>query len=286
MRIFISEKMVRPIYKNLDKMKSLINNIDDRDYEARYIYSFALFESAICGAVGNILMAFPEKGKKIPQHISQVYRDLLYPPMLHDILWDVVRSEMRAINKGDASKVLKTAMDYCSINMTYDEKRLSDISKKRNVLTHENTWSVNDSDVMSLQESRQDMTYLHEILLQFAANLEDKYGTYTLERLVKDFWRELFNTPLLPFSKCIKFRPEVRLNLEHLKGVAQSLCSIEKYYLSLLVQQYSPCCNDILFKFADLPLLVSVADKRKLYLILNLFTIYPDLFNGKHIKSH
>jgi len=41
-RIFVCDEMLRNIQINLGKIKSAIRNANDNDYEAYYIYSFAL----------------------------------------------------------------------------------------------------------------------------------------------------------------------------------------------------------------------------------------------------
>jgi hypothetical protein len=61
MRIFICEELINNIESNINKIKKIPTNIDKDNYEAYFIYAFALFESALSEAVRHILRSFPEK---------------------------------------------------------------------------------------------------------------------------------------------------------------------------------------------------------------------------------
>jgi len=67
MRIFICEELINNLEFNINKIKKIQSKIDMDNYEAYFIYTFALFESALCEAIRHILSAFPEKIKSEKQ---------------------------------------------------------------------------------------------------------------------------------------------------------------------------------------------------------------------------
>lgn len=135
---------------------------------------------------------------------------------------------------------------------------------------------------------------LKEVLLEMELCLKVKYHKYTKYRLIKDLWEDIFDTLLLKFDECIIIRPHVfnknnkvvGINIDHLDRVAKSISSSEKFFLSLLLQQYSCSINDRYFKFSDIPSLVSITSKSKINKILHVFSIYPHLFNGESIEDY
>lgn len=61
MRILVCEELTNDLKVNIEKIKDMSAQLDKNNYEAFFVYSFALFESSICEALRRILAAFPEK---------------------------------------------------------------------------------------------------------------------------------------------------------------------------------------------------------------------------------
>jgi len=124
--------------------------------------------------------------------------------------------------------------------------------------------------------------------------MKSKYKKYTKYKLIKDLWDNVFQTPLLRFEDCIIMRNSaigdnckkvVGFNFEHIKNISNSISSGEKFFLALLLQQYSGSVNDQFFMFKDIPSLVSVWPKYILNDVLQVFSVYPNLFNGMDIDG-
>lgn len=184
--------------------------------------------------------------------------------------------------------------------MSYDIKRLEYISIIRNQITHENTpsrqinWNKESRhlDKREMAENyKNDIVYLLEILVEFSIKIKEKYSKYTKYKMLKEFWNTLFDTPLLRFEDCVFLtesiwnseRKVVGFNFDYIKKVSNSISSGEKFFLSILFQQYSQSINENFFRFSDIPMLVSISDKKKIYVFLHVMILYPYLFNGMNM---
>lgn len=297
------EELVKNLKANIEKIDEAYRQIEEKNYEAFFIYTFALFESAICEVMRHILIAFPEKisSEKNPKlKLRDIYNNISSPQY---ILYTLVDMEIKSITKGDAKSLLDKAERVCSVKLKYDEIILGEISVERNRLTHDNTIS-NQQYILGAMHSgkttingvkcKEYVEVLLNILQVFLDEIESKYQSYTKYKLVKDLWNNVFHTPLLTFKDCVRIRDmdygkgvikEVSFNFEHIEAVSKSISSSERFYLALLLQQYSGSVNDSLFKFNDIPMLASISSKNIIIDILQVFSVYPSLFNGTYING-
>lgn len=303
MRIFICEELIKNLESNTDKIKKIQSKIDLDNYEAYFIYAFALFESALCEAIRHILSAFPEKingEKQLSLSAKEIYTNIFSPQEIFETL---VENEIKKVSKGSARKIVAEAESICAVQLLYDTKRLDSISAIRNQITHENAPSrqVNsDRESKRIDENeiaenyKNDIAYLLSILAEFSLKIKETYSKYTKHKMLKDFWNTLFNTPLLRFEDCVFVREGamegrkkkvVGLNFDHIKKASNSISSSEKFFLSILLQQYNQSINERFFKFSDIPMLVSISDKKEIYIFLHVMTLYPYLFNGMSMEE-
>lgn len=299
MRVFVCEELIKNLKSNVEKIEEACKHLEENNYEAFYIYTFALFESAVCESIRHILIAFPEKisSEKYPKlKLKDIYDNISSPQY---ILYTLVDMEIKSTSKGDAKSLLERAKGICSIELNYDEKLLSNISLERNRLTHDNTISnqqyilgaLHSSDFdFNIDKCRKYIEVLLNILREFSDEIESKYHKYTKYKLVKDLWNNVFSTPLLRFEDCIIIRDwgndyrVISFSFEHIKSVLSSISSSEKLYLAVLIQQYAGSVNDDLFNFRDIPMMASISSKNILYDVLQVFSVYPTLFNGTNIN--
>jgi len=300
LRIFVCEELLKNLEVNMVKIKNSLNQIDEENKEAFYIYNFALFESAICEVIRHILISFPEKmsdKKEVKLKMSDIYSNVFTP---NYIIFELVNAEIKSISKGNAKLILEKLESICDIKLNYDDGILQKISSKRNAITHENTQSRQEyilgdrgsnSSEIAIAMVIQDMKYLNNILLDLKLKLEKRFEKYTKYKLIKSLWEDVFKTPLLKFEECVFLRNSygredirvVGFDFEHLKSVATSISSGEKFFLAMLLQQYSGTINDEFFKFKDIPGLVSIRPQYIINEVLQVFNIYPNLFNGINI---
>ena len=304
MRIFICEELINNLGANINKIKEIQPKVDRDNYEAYFIYAFALFESALCEAMRHMLSAFPEKissEKQFPLSNDVIYNNMFSPQAILSMLID---SEIKKIGKGSAQTVIAEAERICAIKASYEQNRLEDISYFRNLLTHANTPSQkeyllgpqsNSKKDYNLELAKEDMTYLIGVLEIFSSEIANKYSKYTTIRLLETLWNTLFDTPLLKFEECVFIRAcatgddrrkMVGFNFDHIERASTSISSSEKFYLSMILQQYNTSINERYFKFNDIPMLVSIADKKIIYTFLHVMTVYPYLFNGMDMKDN
>lgn len=204
--------------------------------------------------------------------------------------------------KGNALALLQIAQSLMAIGLTFNRSAIEEVSEYRNRLVHDNTISNREyilggrtvnSNPFSLEKANILIDILTKVLSELELCLKTKYQKYTKFKLIKDLWEEIFATSLLKFEDCILIRRGafdkntnvVGINFDHLETVVKSISSGEKFFLSLLLQQYSGSINDRYFKFEDIPSLVSISSNTKINKILHVFNIYPNLFNGVSIDG-
>lgn len=302
MRIFVCEELIDDLRVNIEKIKDMFRQLDEKNYEAFFVYSFSLFESSICEVIRRILVAFPEKlsdGKQLKLKKTDILNNIYSP---NYILYSIIDTEIKAISKGNALALLQIVQKFCAVELTFESDVIEKVSEYRNKLVHDNTISNSEyilgerssiGKKLSIENAKTFINILMNILSELELRLKAKYQKYTKYRLIKSLWEEIFNTPLLIFEDCILIRKDVfdenrnivGLNFDHLKFAVKSISSSEKFFLSLLLQQYSGSVNDQFFKFKDIPSLVSITSKTKITKILHVFNIYPNLFNGVRIDG-
>lgn len=304
MRIFICKELINNLDANIGKIKEIQPKVDKYNYEAYFIFAFALFESALCEAMRHMLSAFPEKinsEKQFTLSSDVLYKNMFSPQM---ILSSLIDSEIKKISKGSAHAVIAEAERICAIQALHERNRLEEISHFRNLLTHANTPSKGEyllglqsesKNHFTLELAKRDIAYLIDVLESFALEIANKYRKYTVVRLLQDLWNTLFNSPLLRFEDCVLIRAGATGNTEkkivgfhfdYIEKISNSISSGEKFLLSMVLQQYSVSLNDQYYKFRDIPMLVTMGDKRNLYMFLHVMTVYPYLFNGMDMKDN
>jgi hypothetical protein len=302
MRILVCEELINDLRVNIEKIKDMSVQLKKNNYEAFFVYSFALFESSICEALRRILDAFPEKlsDEKQPKLKNSDIFNNIYSS--NYILDTIINAEIKSISKGNALALLQTAESLMAIELTFDRRAIEEVSEYRNRLAHDNTISNREyllgertvkGNTFSIEKAKILIDILTEVLSELELCLKSKYQKYTKYKLIKDLWEEIFASPLLKFEDCILIRQGgfeknikvVGINFDHLENVVKSISSSEKFFLSLLLQQYSSSINDRYFKFKDIPSLGSISSKTKINKILSVFNIYPNLFNGVSIDG-
>lgn len=301
LQLFICEVLINNLEKNIEKIEDSIDNINEKNYEAFYIYNYSLFESAICEVLRHLFNGFPmmlPDSKEVKIKFSDIYNNLFKGNYM---LKQVVNEEIRSISKGNARSIIEKLEKMCKMELEYNIAKVDEISTNRNAITHENTESKQEyiSGNFNYEQKKitvlivkEDSKYLKNILLELKKKLNNKYRKYTKYKLIKSLWGDIFDSPLLNFEDCIFLRKGlfserivVGLNFTHIKQVAKDLSSSEKFFLSILLQQYSGSANGQVFKFEDIPSLASIMRKDVVNEILLVFDIYPNLFNGTNIDG-
>lgn len=294
--LLIKDELVENLFDSKKRIIKLLANMGEDNYEAFYLYSFSIFESVLLDIVKTILIAFPEKIDKT--HDINVIRNGLYEnPYERNHLEVIVESYTNSISKGSLNELLKIVEDKCSIwlDLEKDKHVISSMNKLRNLLTHDYYSKSNSSreDSRGIASIENFMKKLISYIEKIINEIENKYNKYTRKKYVEVFWNKIFETPILPFDQCIYFlqrdndRVQVQLNVEYIRTAVKSISSSEKFFLSLVIQQFSTTLNDTIFKFSDIPMLVSLDDisRQKVNFILDEFRKHPHLLNGMEMKD-
>lgn len=274
------------------RIENLLNLIDENNYEAFFIYSFSIFESAILYINRYILITFPKKiDKKFD--INAIKSDMINNPYDKNNIELLVESYLNKVEKGSLFNLLSILQKNCriEIDLINEKENINHINKLRNELIHDyygyKNPSYKSSDV--IKEYIKIMVKYTDKLIE---KIGDKYRNCTRKKFVEGFWNKVFDTPLLPFDKCITFKEDtmscesICINIDHIQSVIGSLSSSEKFFLSIILQQYSSNINEIFFRFSDIPMLVSISqeNQKKIYYLLETFRKHPYLFNGMDMK--
>lgn len=304
-RIFICEEWIYNIQQNAERIQNAIDGITDDNKEMSYLFAFSLFESALSEAYRQFLFAFPEKFSNKEERkidVSRIYSNLYNPKKL----WlEIVNDEIKKKAKGDAAAIFEHVQHQFSVSVTFNKGILMQISELRNRIAHENTNSMqayafggyptgSGSSAVNLTDCKDKMRELSGLLSELVKALKKKYEKYTALKFMEEFWQYIFGTPILPFSRAVEtYEKEkngkralaCRPNFEYIKAVHKSLCSTEKFYLSILLLQFSGSAIDQFYKFGDLPTLIG-RDKSEFVWLLQVLDVYPFLFEPSHGISY
>lgn len=302
MRIFICDELLQNIYKNISEIENYYCNIDVFNSKPYFIYCFSLFESALTEALRHFLHAFPEKSNgeiiKDESNKHQSYFRVTKEAFLdslngaNSLHSSIVNDKVKSLAKGNLCSILVNVKTYFDINLDYNKELFEKISFLRNKIVHENINTDRKYVYETNEKETSPLEYKHfcdeftQVLKSISESITAKYSKYTKKKLIEDCWNYIFDTPLLKFEKIIYIDERekvIRFNFEHIEKVKESLCTSEKFYLAVLLQQYNTTKNDEYFKFRDMPMLVSLSGKDELIYIIKLFARYPYLFNGEKI---
>jgi len=205
---------------------------------------------------------------------------------------ELVNTEVKRLNKGNAKELLCSSLSIFDI--AYDQfikyfTELDVVSENRNKLVHENVKrpgnyiyspriSEKRDEIITYELYVQHLEVLINVLSDFRMEFAKKYGKYTMRKLLRDLWNEIFTTPLLPFEKCFRSGESIELDISFLETVKNSLSSSEQYFLSLFLQNHNGELQQKWFR--RLPGFVSITDKEKIFKILHLFMLYPHLLQS------
>ena len=292
MRRFVCNELIDVLLKVNELIEENIKQSAKESIKSQYIYTYALFESAITEALRVFLMGFPLKINKNKAVSKEL---ILSSPISGDILLEIINSDIREYS----SKSLRDYLEYfyrtLSISIETDMRVIEKISELRNIIVHDSFKHVSnlnyttrpisyDLDIENLKEKE---LYLKELQLKFVDAIKEKYSKYTLEKACRDLWSEIFTTHLLDFDKVWSIdNGVIHMRIyEDMRKQYAGLSRSEKLLFSLIVQQYNGGINDNMFKFEDLPAIYSLdtSTRKKLIELLQVFIEQPYLFNGKKL---
>ena len=278
------------------EIQNITNNMSESSKKPSLLYAYSLFESTITEILRYYLNAFPEK---IDKNINIGKAELLSSPATYDIISNSINIYIRKYSSETLVKYLSFFKETLSINPSLDENIINEISQTRNKITHDNSYSelqrmhlhnYKDLPIPSLENIRNNINTLIDILNNIDIQICNTYHKYSYEFLLRNIWSYVFTSPLLTFDQIWTFKNGV-LQIKDTKQVKKQINGIsssEHLLLSIFFQQYNNDLNESLHSFRDIPSLVSIdkEGKNKIIEIINFFKYYPLIFNGEVIKDN
>jgi hypothetical protein len=297
----VIEEIIEPIKNALEEIDIIDSDIDNlSSYGKPYLqkgtftYLVSIFENSIIESLERFLIAKPASIPK-DDFKKTYYPDTIFSNILsRDCLEQMISDYTRSITFNDFDKTFKTFCNCLEINgIDYNKKQLTEITEikeRRNILVHNNLkidrtyiskTKCNPNELGNYLKIDSiylnDSTVLLRVMLSQIKNLiEEKYCDYTYDNLFKNFWEDLFDSPLMVFEDhwLLKNNKIIGYNSAHLKKVKNSLASSEKTILNYILQNFSntiwDSCN---LKSSDLNMQIS--NNKSILEVVDFFNRYP-----------
>lgn len=297
-RFFVSDDIAALISKRKTEINSYEKMLMQKEekYEVPiFVYSYSIFESTITEILRYYLIAFPEKMDKT-FYIGK--EQLLSTPMTYDILMFCVEEYIRKYSSKTLSEYLCFFKETLDIKMDLDFSLLKEISHQRNSIVHDRF----RGELLSVYTHKENpphfnitvllryIRFIYEILDSISIKICSKYTVYTKEKLVRDIWNYVFQSPVLQFDDIWNFDENGIITIKNIKIIKEkvkSISSTERLFLAIFIQQFSGNINEELFSFRTIPSFVGLDNKSKNKLIelINFFKYYPLFFMGEEVSK-
>ena len=292
-RLFICNAIIKQLDLSISEIMEKSIDTQDKNLNVRFIYAYAVFESTLTETLRYFLSAFPEKLEK---SFTISKESILQTPLTQNIQYEIINSYIREFSSQKLSDYLDFYVKSMALTCSLKKENIELISKARNYIIHDNLISKSNlkytvpkpSEFVTPEDLTTYVQELVDVLSLIKESLESKYISYTTEKLSRDLWSTVFSTSLVPFDKIWTISENtIHINdINEIKKYVQSLCRAEKLMFSIFLQQYSGELNDKLFKFNELPGIVSLNYRNRCLIIeiMQIFFAYPYLFNGEHFE--
>lgn len=269
-----------------------------------FAYVLAIFEGAISECIGRYLFAFPKKLPKIKVDFDRYKDELLVADFSYELAEHLITEYLSESSYENSAQLIEK---YCQILEVTNlaplfNKLLREKKARRNALIHNNL-KVDLKYIRTAGSDPRDKgkymkvkpAYVLDtikdtlsILEKLKADLNVKYGSYTILNAIKEVWAYLFDSPIMKFDDYWGVNGDMLfIKTEVVKKYYKSLSSGERTLLFYFIQNYSAGACEKIFKTQDLNMqvsnnhgmifLVSVFDRFPL-LLQNLTSIQPTNF--------
>ncbi|GAB6180365.1 hypothetical protein JCM14036_16840 [Desulfotomaculum defluvii] len=302
--ILLCEELLKPINNTLSDYNNIridIENIDKKSLiNSIFVYVFALFEVSLNHTLEYFLNAQP---KNLENKEIKVDRDLLIESVFpQDIIKNHVENYVIRLSYLSLVEYIK---EYCKIfgivpNINEDYfNRLIEKKATRNLLLHNNL-KINSKYIETAGKCKRgndigknleinkkyifdSIEIISDLLINIKKTLQDKYKKYTKEKVLRDIWNYLFQSPLMSFDMFwIVENGQVKgFNSDIASKYMNSLSSSEKTILSIWLMQFNTSIVDKYYKFSDLSMWVSLeGSKQEVIFLLQVLNKHPYLLYG------
>lgn len=290
-RLFVCREVVSQIDASIDLVEQNITLINEQSMKAQYIYIYSVFESVLTETLRYYLASFPEK---IEKNIMISKEQLLSSPLTGVVTLDVINTYIRGFSSDSLRKYIEFYLKTLELAVDFDGRDIQRIVSVRNTIVHDNfkTSSIlcyvapKNSEELKASVLRSDCLCLKNLLSEISVAVNEKYQKYTLEKVCRTVWEEIFFTPLLKFDDIWRIDKGIIHIREFDKEKYTCLGTGEKTLFAVFLQQYSTSLNDKLFGFKDMAAICSLdnSSREKLINIIQIFIAHPYLFNGANLN--
>jgi len=291
--ILLFDEFIKPIDNaktELIAIKEFINIKNDNFIlKGLFVYSTSLFESSLTDSLKKYLIAFPN----FIDAGSISSKDILFlsnASSTSDVLEHLIDNYIHDISFKNHDEVMSMSLKIMGISnndITYNRKDLKERKARRNILVHNNLIvdkvyiyqascnpeSYGEQLSISSEYLTDSLNLFLDILEQIRTKLCELFSEYNRERLIKDVWNYVFQSPLLRYED---YWGKGYLDIKGNKDKISSISSGEKTWLAYWIQHYNSAEGFI--KFSDMNYISYHSDK--MIFLSQFFDRYP------HILQH
>ncbi len=254
-----------------------------------FVYSTSLFESSLTDCLKKYLIAFPN----FIDNGSISSKDILFlsnASSASDVLEHLIDNYIHDLSFKNYDKVMDISLKIMGINnneITYKCKDLKERKARRNILVHNNLFvdkvyihqsgcnpeSYGEQLSISSKYLTDALNLFLDVLEQIRTKLCELFSEYNRERLIKDVWHYVFQSPLLRYDD---YWGKGYLDIMGNKDKISSISSGEKTWLAYWIQHYNSA--DGYIKFGEMSYISY--HQEKMIFLSQFFDRYP------HILQH
>lgn len=294
--LLLNSELIIDLGLSINEMDEHLKMANKENYKMVYIYAYSLFEGAIQQLAKSICYAFPQKifNKAINNKFN--YKDIF-----NDIngINKLIDDYLLKIDKKSLDSMLKEYLGIVSIDVSYDEKKLIEISRNRNVIVHNNSRKINNSHMravrpehekLNFETIKNNIIYLIDLLREIKIKVNDKYSEYTFKKLIDESIKYTLGNNLGEYSIFYDIREDntITLDFAKIKTLASYLSTSEKLLFSIWLQQYSESISEsVNINVSSFPMINGMDDNtiNKIMYIIKFFYRFPYVFQGQKIDE-
>lgn len=295
--LLVNSELITDLGLSINEMVDHLKVVNKENYKMVYIYAYSLFEGAIHQLAKSICYAFPQKiFKKAINNNKLNYKDIF-----NDIngINKLIDDFLLKIDKKSLDNMLKEYLGIVSIDVSYDEKQLIEISRNRNVIVHNNSRKINNTHMrvarpehekLNFETIKSNIIYLIELLREIKIKVNDKYSEYTFKKLMDESIKYTLGNSLGDYSIFYAIREDntITLDFAKIKILARYLSTSEKLLFSIWLQQYSESISESVdINVSSFPMIIGMDDNtiNKIMYIIKFFYRFPYVFQGQKIDE-
>ncbi|EIJ39297.1 hypothetical protein [Galbibacter orientalis] len=290
--LLLVEDLIEPIENSIKELeliyKDNLKKKSDYILKGTFVYVISLFESSFTECLKRFLISFPDKisdgkisGKESKYLLETVFASDAIEFIIDDFLYEYTYKDVSEIMKRTFS-----LLDIDSKKISFNNDNLIERKERRNILVH-NDLKVDKKYIRNTKCDPQilrkklnidekyiidTITLTESILEQTKSELILKYGDYTRNKLLRNAWNYVFNSPLLNYDDY--WNENHGFIFENNKKIdISNLSSGEKTWLAYWIQHYSSSILDKYFKFSDMHM--SSYQSKKMNFLIEFFNKYP-----------